>query len=124
MRITCLVAALALGLIGSPACAADDTGLTTNALLKAFDTGSLSDKNAVLVALHATEDGIGWANVAIRQKGEAPLYCEPSNLAITAEQALDMLRRGATDDRKLGEVSYGMAMLVVLERVFPCSSRP
>jgi hypothetical protein len=37
--------------------------------------------------------GVGWANAALKFQKQQPLYCEPEGLALTAEQAIDIIRK-------------------------------
>lgn len=52
---------------------------------------------------------------------EAPMFCQPGNLSLTAGQLIDMLRRAANEQPELDQSpSLASAMLSVMRRTFPC----
>jgi hypothetical protein len=51
---------------------------------------------------------------------EAPMYCQPANLSLTADQLIDMLRRGVDDQPELDQSNLASALLAVMRRTFPC----
>jgi hypothetical protein len=69
--------------------------------------------------------GIGWANVAAA-KNNAPLYCQPSNFAINANNYIDILNKmidtfsTTTTAKELDEFPIGMLLLMGLQQTFPC----
>ena len=69
-------------------------------------------------------EGFGWANAELRRRKTPPLYCPPPKLAITAPQLIDILRRAIVEDQPLSNPlsnqALGFALLVSLERAFPC----
>jgi hypothetical protein len=57
----------------------------------------------------------------LQSEGKTPLFCQPSKVALTTEQILDMLRREVKETPPLADMPYGLAMLKTLEKVFPCN---
>jgi hypothetical protein len=51
---------------------------------------------------------------------EAPMFCQPANLALTADQLIDMLRRGVDEQPELDQSNLASALLAVMRRTFPC----
>jgi hypothetical protein len=70
------------------------------------------------------EDGFGWANAELTSRKTPPLYCLPPKLALTGPQLIDILRRAIAEQaplpNPLSDQLLGLALLVSLERVFPC----
>lgn len=69
-------------------------------------------------------EGMGWANIALVNRGEAPLYCQPGKLAITMDNYIMILDNFIEDAKKKNkyraEDPVGMYMLIGLQRTFPC----
>lgn len=53
---------------------------------------------------------------------EAPMFCQPPNLSLTADQLIDMLRRGVNEQPDLDDSTLASALLTVMRRTFPCQS--
>ena len=65
--------------------------------------------------------GLAQANTyLIATRKEAPMFCQPANLSLTADQLVDMLRRGVNDQPDLDEGDLASALLSVMRRTFPC----
>jgi len=64
----------------------------------------------------AEEDGMGWH--AARTKVET--YCPPKKLSLTGNQLLDILGRSIESSPALGEQPWALALLLSLEKTFPC----
>ena len=91
-------------------------------LLKTYDVAAPKDKEIVLFTISRTQNGMSWANSALRtQRKEDPLYCVPSNVVLTGEQIVDILRRHLKEDPSAEEVPYGLVMLLALQKTFPCN---
>jgi hypothetical protein len=48
------------------------------------------------------------------------LYCLPDDLTIEPQELMDMLRDAAWDEPRLSDTPIGFALLVTLQRAFPC----
>jgi hypothetical protein len=69
--------------------------------------------------LAGVQDGLLFYNVATEPTKR--LYCQPGNLAITTEQANDIVERWAkTRTDNIGETSVALALLAGLQETFPC----
>lgn len=67
--------------------------------------------------LAGVKDGLQVYNVFATDK----LYCPPANLALTTEQADDILKRWAKKQAvDIEEMVLGMALLFGLKEIFPC----
>ena len=73
-----------------------------------------------LYVLDGYANGFGWANSELKERGQAPLFCPPEDLAITAEQTADILRRFVRERPQAGNAPAGLALLMALQNVFPC----
>ena len=94
--------------------------LSTGDLLAAYDQGDAMSRQFVLLGLAQIESGMALANAELRAKGIAPLYCAPSQLVLTGEQILDILRRYSASHPEASQGSYAVAILRAAEEVFPC----
>ncbi|HWP24758.1 MAG TPA: hypothetical protein VNL39_00245 [Xanthobacteraceae bacterium] len=95
--------------------------VSASQILKMYDTGNASERGLIEANLGGLENGFGWANTYLQsQRQQTPLYCLPDKLALKSEQIIDILRRGVREDAKLGNAPFGLAILVALQRVFPC----
>jgi len=55
---------------------------------------------------------------------ETPMFCQPENLSLTADQLIDMLRRSVNEQPELDQSDLASALLAVLQRTFPCQQNP
>jgi hypothetical protein len=75
--------------------------------------------------IQGTVNGLAWANGVLAQNGAPPLYCQPSKMALTGEQVLDILNRYlderlAEKSKKWEGIPLGLGVLFALQEVFPC----
>ena len=69
--------------------------------------------------------GFTEANVYLTAtRKEVPMFCQPANLRLTADQLIDMLRRGLDDQPELDQSDLAAALLSVMRRTFPCQQNP
>ena len=68
--------------------------------------------------------GIGAANAYLVSRGNPPLYCQPENLAITANQAGDIIERYVKKIPGNKNTSMDTVLLHALIDVFPCKAKP
>ena len=70
--------------------------------------------------------GLGWANAELVDRKEIPLYCQPGKLALTAENALDLLdeflKRPSLQSPEARQLPYGTVLLAALQDAFPCKN--
>jgi hypothetical protein len=92
-----------------------------SSMLSLYDHGSPAVREEVETLFAATENGMAWANSELTQvRKTKPVYCAPSKLALTGSQLIDIARRETEDFQKLGGQAWGLALLVSLQRTFPC----
>jgi len=121
------IAAIGLACIALAACVLLASSNPTKAegdidgLLKAYDSKDPLEKQYARIHADLIETGISAANRAIVGKKQTPLYWPPSNLVLTGDQVLDMLRREVQKIPPLGTVATDLGILVVLERTFACN---
>jgi hypothetical protein len=86
-----------------------------------YEKSEANDKRVIESLLVATYVGMFWSTMQLQSEGKTPLFCQPSKVALTTEQILDMLRREVKETPPLADMPYGLAMLKTLEKVFPCN---
>jgi hypothetical protein len=117
MRSTVLLLTL-LAALSSTANSAEDS---TREVLRLYDKFLVpEDRKHIDSLIGGMQTGLMRANVELKHRGEALLYCQPDRLVITDSQMIDMMRRAIKDDAKLGDYPLGMVVLVTLKKVFPC----
>jgi hypothetical protein len=52
---------------------------------------------------------------------QPPMYCQPETLSLTADQLIEMLRRGVREQPELDEDDPPGALLAVMQHTFPCA---
>lgn len=112
MRVILLVAFL-MGLAG-PVSAGD---------MNAFVSLLKHENPSFRVRLNGIEKGLSAANAELILTGRRPLYCQPSKMAITVEQASDILKRYVDRHPLIGKMDIGGANSVFLRAMqdtFPC----
>lgn len=76
-----------------------------------------------LLVLDGYANGFGWANAYLEDKGQKKMFCAP-DLAITAEQNADILRRHLKAEPSLATAPAGIALLRAYRATFPCPNNP
>jgi hypothetical protein len=67
------------------------------------------------------QDGFLAANAYLTATlKQPPMYCQPETLNLTADQLVDMLRRGVKEQPALDDGDTAAALLAVMQRTFPC----
>lgn len=124
MRNVILVVALLFGSSDICAKAKDLTNLnlgSTRDALYAYDKVLVpEDREKIEALIGGMENGLVWANAALKNRGQSPLYCQPGKLVLTDFQIIDMMRRAIKDAPKMGDYPLGMAVLMTLQKTFPC----
>ena len=92
-----------------------------NEFFEFYDQGDLVTQDKYGFALLNLYDGLSQANVALRFRGDAHLYCPPGNLALTESQLVDILRRYRAEHPEEAGFSLGLILLEAIIDVFPCS---
>ena len=89
-------------------------------LLSKYDGANAEGRECVQLVVGYTENGLSWANAYLQHKGEAPLYCQPERLALTAEQSIDILRRYVNDHPAARDKPFGLGLFDALQETFTC----
>jgi hypothetical protein len=97
---------------------ADGGDPSAGAVLKALE-GSNPDIG-VKDYLFGIIEGLSWANVRLSFEQKPKLFCEPDKIALTSEQAIDILRRYVDGHPRAASSSFGMVMMDALTDAFPC----
>jgi hypothetical protein len=116
MRLSVLVLAAGFCLLSTMAQAQ-----LTNDFLQQYAAAPPERKSYFLRQVVDIEDGLAWANMALaRDRKEQPLYCVPTNLALTGGQLINIVRRDVEETPSDGEYPVGLILLQALKKVFPC----
>ena len=95
-----------------------------NDILKDYYNPELSVAQRMMIVSNMSniEKALGWANTALRAQrmSRRALYCLPNDLVIEPQELIDMLRDAVWDEPRLGERPIGFAVLVTLQKAFPC----
>ena len=67
------------------------TALEINAYLMSRDARDKETMSLLGTYLKGVGEGLSWANIALVMRGQPPLYCAPSQLALNPENYLRML---------------------------------
>jgi hypothetical protein len=97
---------------------AQEANATT--FLAIYDAARPEDKVHLRDYVGAVQHGVGWANAALRFHKQKPLYCEPEGLALTAEQAIDIIRKEVAARPSSSEFPWPAVMIAALRINFPC----
>ena len=74
-----------------------------------------------IVKITSMEAGMRRANEFVKAHSQAPLYCQPPQLALTGPQIADMIQRAAEEkDSRVEAMDVPSALLFVLQKTFPC----
>ena len=57
----------------------------------------------------------------VGERKEQPMYCQPETLNLTADQLVEMLRRGLKEQPEIDDDDLPSALLFVMQRTFPCT---
>jgi hypothetical protein len=95
---------------------------TANDVLLQHETGDEFAKQQALAMVNNFEDGLRWAEIMHEKAGHPRFYCPPNNLAMSADQAMDILKWHVRDQPRYGTVVWQMALIMGLQATFPCKS--
>ena len=89
--------------------------------LRVYDSATSNDRKIWELIFGNTQNGINWANSVLIRTKQQPLYCPPDDFWLTGPQVIEMIREWASSDPKFGGVPYGFAVLLALQKKFPCT---
>ena len=108
-----------LYLLSAPALAEEANAAT---FLAVYDAARPEDKAHLRNFVEALQNGVAWANAALKFQKQKPLYCEPEKLALTAEQVIDLIRKEVQARPSSGMFPWPAVMIRTLQNNFPCSN--
>lgn len=79
-----------------------------------------SQLEPVQMFLAGMVEGLGSANAGVVVEGQRPLYCAPREIALTANQVLQLMVRHIERKPNHGTLPAGAIMLVSMQENFPC----
>ena len=96
-------------------------------LLKDYQSAKNEDEKAVAkLWLDGVKEGLITFNSQLELEGRQPLFCLPGKLALTVEQAEDIMMRDADIARKVtdpGRFLISTILLYGLKDTFPCGEK-
>jgi hypothetical protein len=111
-----LRAALLVGFCAAPAHAE----MEARTLIDNYEKTSAENRWVLELLVASAENGLGWANAALKDKKSEPLYCVPDKLALTGHQLIDILKRHVSEKPSDGSLPYALVLLSSLREAFPC----
>jgi hypothetical protein len=92
-----------------------------NTALRAYDSANSTDRKTEEIVFLNAQAGIWWANSVLFYRKQQPLFCPPDNAApVPGAQVIEMVRRQVDENPMFGEMPYGLAVLMTLQKTFPC----
>jgi hypothetical protein len=88
--------------------------------LRMIDGGRQDDRTVALLSINNLINGFGWYQAYLEQQELPTIYCPPRRLAITPDQAVDIMRRFVENKRESRNYPYGLAVLLAMQDAFPC----
>jgi hypothetical protein len=82
-----------------------------------------ADKAALKVYLDGVKEGIFMLNVTLQEEGRQPLFCQPQKLALTFEQAEEIMMHKAKKMADPGGVPISIILIHGLQDTFPCDEK-
>jgi len=79
-----------------------------------------SFRNINQLYLDGVKSGLMAYNTRIKSQGGQPAFCMPDNLALTVEQAEDIMLRRADKSSARGDMLVSILLLSGLRDTFPC----
>ena len=73
--------------------------------------------------LDGVKEGIVMFNVTLQAEGRQPLFCQPEKLALTVEQAEEIMMRKAKKMANPDGVPISLILIHGLQDTFPCDEK-
>jgi hypothetical protein len=78
-------------------------------------------RDATETQLMGIQSGFMEANRFLTEtRKEAPMFCQPETLSLTADQLVDMLRRAVKEQPDIDQGDPASALLTIMQHTFPC----
>ena len=92
-----------------------------NTALRVYNSADSTDPKTEEIVFLNAQAGIWWANSVLIYRKQQPLFCPPDNAApVPGAQVLEMVRRKVDENPVFGQMPYGLAILITLQKTFPC----
>jgi hypothetical protein len=84
----------------------------------------LKKEQSMVIYVKGMGDGLSLANVALKLKGQSPLYCPPPKLPVSADGYVTILDGYLEKNQHMNkeDILIGVLLLRALEYTFPCPS--
>jgi len=84
-------------------------------------TRPITDRKTAEIVFGNTQNGIWWANAVLLYKKQQPLFCPPDDWTpLISPQVIEMVCQQANEIPTLGKMPYGFAILITLQKTYPC----
>lgn len=113
-----LVSALALAAASTSPALADDLPTAREHINWLADPET---KQLATISVHSYSQAFNIANSAIYIETGEKLFCQPEKLALTAEQAVSMLKKYVAEKPEHADEPMGIVLLLAFKTVFPCN---
>jgi hypothetical protein len=100
---------------------ADDKPISAGHMMDRYENGSKSEKQTIVLTFFSYTNALGWANVYLEQRGDRPIFCPPTKLAIAGEQVVEIERRFLEEHPDNAAFPYDGVLLFALREAFPCN---
>ncbi len=115
--LTLTAATVLLAALWTSGALADPARTTAQALVADWKNGDDEMAAVAEVIASAFASGMSWAGTIVGH----PLYCPPSAVAFTGNQAMSILDNFIADHPDTADKTYGLALSAGLRRAFPCA---
>lgn len=92
-------------------------------LISEHDSADAQHRRDIENTVLAQQGGMGWANLHLIRKGQAPLFCTPHVSPPSAEQSIDLIKRFVKDNPDAGKEPWQVVLLLALEETYPCQPK-
>ena len=96
---------------------------TASQVLKTYQAASDDGKTYLRGYMIGLVTAYGYANVTLKAREADLLYCVPKDTDLVDEDVVGLMRYSIREDAKLGRSPFGMALLLALNRRFPCRAQ-
>src|SRR6516164_4615338 len=92
-------------------------------IFKDYKAATSDEKAFYYLYLDGVREGIIELNVVLEEKRQQPLFCLPEKLALTIEQAEDIMMRQAEKITDPHQLPIGLLLVEGLQNTFPCNEK-
>jgi hypothetical protein len=86
------------------------------------DYETLKNTKEFRLFIAGVAEGAGWSNVLLDSHGSKKLFCQPSNLTMSADDLLDIIKREVNANAKVfkSDTPLGLILIKGLVDIYPC----